>query len=623
MRGYTGKLLEVDLSSGKIRDITLQEEMLRQFIGGRGLATKILWDKLGDRWEDIDPLGPENVLLILSGPLTGYFPGGRICLSGKSPQSCGVVGSTIGGEFGIELKCSGYDGIIITGVAERPSYLFITNNHVDIKDASNIRGMNGRKTLEYLMKVGVEELKKLNARFGEIRPPAILYIGPAGERKSRMAAVMSKWSHAAGYGGYGAVMGSKNLKAILVKGFDPLPEVFDMKSVMTLREQILKIHYRRDDWRRWGTAYLLYECTKRLSSAPIKNWQEEWCDEARIGITHFEKRWIKRYWADFGCPLACMKVSKVGDLEKEIITSDGPDYELQAYLGSNLGVFEADAIIRLSSLVDDLGFCGIQVGNLLGFITELFEQGIITKEDLGMEIKWGDVKAYEELLRKIAQREGIGDILAEGTYRAAKKISKIKGMDLLQYAVTVKGIAVGAHGIRSGLDYVSEIGYALSTQGGDHGSTARLPPSLTEIELFSDSAVFCVFLSMEVPENLLWDFFYAVTGWDVSPEEWSNILARRILHMQRAMLLLGGPDVFWDPRIHDNNPRKFYEPLPSGPYQGKKVDEGSFNSARKKYYQEIGWDELGIPSTDELKKLGLEDVDERLRIVRRRIAESQ
>jgi len=143
MKGYAGKLLEVDLSSKKIRELNLGEEILRQFIGGRGLATKILWDRLGEKWEDIDPLGPENILLVLTGPLTGYFPGGRVCISGKSPQSCGIVGSTVGGEFGIELKCSGYDGVIITGVAERPSYLFITNEYCDIKDASDAWGMFG------------------------------------------------------------------------------------------------------------------------------------------------------------------------------------------------------------------------------------------------------------------------------------------------------------------------------------------------------------------------------------------------------------------------------------------------------------------------------------------------
>jgi aldehyde:ferredoxin oxidoreductase len=238
-----------------------------------------------------------------------------------------------------------------------------------------------------------------------------------------------------------------------------------------------------------------------------------------------------------------------------------------------------------------------------------------------MEVKWGDVESYEKLLHMIARREGIGDILAEGSYRAAKRIGEMKGLDLSPYLVTVKGIAVGAHGIRSGLDYVANIGYALSTQGGDHGSTAKLPASLTEIEVFSDSTVFCVFLSMEVPEPLLWDFFYAVTGWKIDQELWSSVLARRILHIQRAALLLGGPDVFWDPRVHDDNPKRFYEPLPSGPCKGKTVDREDFESAKKKYYQEMGWDEYGIPLKEELKRLGLDKVDKKLDVVRKRILE--
>jgi len=259
MRGYAGKFLEVDLSAENIKELTFDESILRQYIGGRGLATKILWDRLGRRWETVDPLGPENILLVLTGPLTGFFPGSRICVSGKSPQSNGVVGSTVAGEFPVELKCAGYDGLIITGKAAKPSYLFITDSKAEIRDASHIWGKDGKQTLTMLTKEAREELRKRFPLYGEWKEPAALYIGPAGENKVRIAAVMAKWTHAAGYGGYGAVMGSKNLKALVAKGTGPLPEVEDIEKVKTLIDEVSARCYINDSRRRWGTSASGYE----------------------------------------------------------------------------------------------------------------------------------------------------------------------------------------------------------------------------------------------------------------------------------------------------------------------------------------------------------------------------
>jgi len=614
MYGYAGKFLEVNLSREEIKDVTFDEHVLRQYIGGRGLAAKILWDRLGDRWESIDPLGPENILLVLTGPLTGFFPGSRICVSGKSPQSNGIVGSTVGGEMGVELKCAGYDGLIITGKSPEPVYLFITDSEAEIKDASHLWGKDGKETLKILIREGRRELEKKSPRYGEWRDPAAIYIGPAGERKSRMAAVITKWTHAAGYGGYGAVMGSKNLKAIMAKGTGPLPEVADLKKVSTLIDKISKACYRRDELRRWGTGHLGYEVGARLSSEPIMNWQKEWHNERSFGVDKFERFWVKRYWGDFGCPTTCLKISCV---HKYGAITDNPDYENQAYLGTNLGIFNPEENIRLMALIDDLGFCGIQCGNVLGFTCELYQRGILKKEDLdGIELRWGDAEAFASLIKKIAVREGVGNVLAEGTYRAALKIKELKGVDVLRYAVVEKGIAIGAHGIRSGLDYVEDIGYACSTQGGDHGSTARLPASMTESEILSDSGVYCVFNAMYIPEDLIWDFFDAVTGWKIEPDEWHETMARRILHIQRAALLLGGPDLKWDPKIHDDNPPRFYEPLPTGPYRGKTADRKEFERSKKEYYESVGWDENGIPKAEELRRLGLENVAKKLKEIK-------
>jgi aldehyde:ferredoxin oxidoreductase len=612
MRGYAGKFLEVDLAE-KTKNVTFDEGVLRNYIGGRGLATKILWDRLGHRWETVDPLGPENILLVLTGPLTGFFPGARVCVSGKSPQSNGVIGSTIAGEFPIELKCAGYDGLIITGKAAKPSYLFITDSQIEVRDASHIWGKNGKQTLKMLTKEGRENLQKRFPSYGEWKEPAILYIGPAGENKVRIASVMAKWTHAAGYGGYGAVMGSKNLKALVVKGTGPLPEVEDIEKVKTLIDKVSEEGYSDDAFRRWGTGAAGYEVGAKTSSEPVRNWQEEWHDQQSFGVNRFEQRvWIKRYWGDFGCPITCLKIAmvKVGPFKGAI--GDNPDYELQAYLGTNLGIFTPEETVYLSSLIDDLGLCGIQGGNLLGFAGELYQRGILTREDFdGIELEWGDAEAFAALAEKIAAREGIGDVLAEGSYRAALKLQEMKGKNLMQYAVQEKGVAIGAHGIRSGRDYTTDISYACSVQAGDHTSVAYVPIDHGNSELtmiLHDSGVYCWFNAFEPPEAK-WDFFKAVTGWKIEPEEWYQTTALRILHLQRALLLLGGPDLKWNPKVHDDNPPRFYEPLPSGPYAGKKIDRAKFEESKKEYYEAAGWDENGIPKSEVLKRLGLEDVD--------------
>ncbi|MGB9133992.1 MAG: aldehyde ferredoxin oxidoreductase C-terminal domain-containing protein [Candidatus Bathyarchaeia archaeon] len=619
--GYAGKLIQVDLTTQKVEKAPLNENIIRNYVGGRGLAARILWDRLGAKWETVDPLGPENILLFLTGPLTGYFPGGRICVSGKSPQSNGVVGSTVGGEFGVELRCAGYDGVIVTGEAERPSYLFIKDSEVEVRDARHVWGKDAKETVRILTRECRETLKQRFPRHGEFKEPATLYIGPAGENKVRTAVVAAKWTHAAGYGGYGAVMGSKRLKAVAVNGTGPLPEAVDMRKVQRLTRVVCENAYESELWRRWGTGAAGYEVGAKTSSEPVRNWQDEWHDERSFGVDKFEdKVWIKPMWADFGCPTCCLKIAMVKTGRFKGAITDNPDYELQAYLGPNLGIFTPEENVYLAALVDDLGLCGIQTGNVLGFAAELFQRGIMTRKDLdGVEPKWGDVEAFAELAKKIAFREGAGDLLAEGTYRAALHIGKVKKVDVLRYAVQSKGIGIGAHGIRSGKDYPHFISYACSVQGGDHTSTAALPlsdPGSELWEIFNDSAVYCNFNSFGVKRQVKFDFYEAVTGIRLSPEEWCNPKALRILHLQRAMLLLGGPDLKWNPAVHDDNPPRFYEPLPTGPYKGKATQRMEVEEAKRKYYAEAGWDEKGIPKSDALRKLGLRDVDKVLKNLR-------
>ena len=619
--GYAGKFLDIDLSTQSIKETGFSDEVLKDYVGGRGLAAKILWDRLGSRWETVDPLGPENILLLLTGPLTGYFPGGRTCVSGKSPQSNGVVGSTLSGEFGVELRCAGYDGVIVTGKAEKPVYLFIKDSDVELRDASGVWGKDGKQTVAVLTKECRELLQTRYPRYGEWKEPAMVYVGPAGENRVRTAVVGSKWAHAAGYGGYGAVMGAKRLKAVVAKGTGPLPDVADIVKVKRLIKKVCENVYEGEMWRRWGTGAAGYEVGAKTSSEPIRNWQEEWHDEKSFGVDKFENRvWMKQYWGDFGCPTTCLKLSVIKDGKFKGAITDNPDYEMQAYLGPNLGIFTPEENVFLVSLIDDLGLCGIQTGNVMGFAAELFQEDILTREDLdGVELKWGDAEAFAALAKKIAFRKGIGDVLAEGTYRAALKIGKMKNMDLLPYAVQSKGISIGAHGIRSGKDYPEIISYACSVQGGDHTSTASLPldgGGSELMEIFNDSGVYCNFNSFAVSRNVRFDFYEAVTGLELTREDWCFTKALKVLQLQRAMLLLGGPDLKWDPKVHDDNPPRFYKPLPSGPYKGKAADKDAVEEYKKRYYEAVGWDKNGIPTSEILRELGLRDVDKALEKVR-------
>ena len=620
--GHAGKLLEANLSTGKTKTLKLDDEVLKDYVGGRGLATKILWDRLGSKWERVDPLGPENILLLLTGPLTGYYPGGRTCVSGKSPQSNGVVGSTVAGEFGVELRCAGYDGVVVTGESEKPVYLFVKDSDVEIRDAAHLWGKDAKQTVKTLTKECRELLQKRYRRFGVWKEPSLLYIGPGGENKVRTAVVAAKWTHAAGYGGYGAVMGSKRLKAVAVKGTGPLPEAADMRKVKRYIKKVNDNAYDSPLWRRWGTGSGGYEFGAETSSEPVRNWQGEWHNERSYGVDQFENRtWVKQSWSDFGCPTCCLKVAMVKSGKFKGAITDNPDYEMQAYLGPNLGIFTPEENVFLTALADDLGLCGIQTGNVMGFAAELYQKGILTRKDLdGIDLRWGDAEAFGTLMRKIALREGIGDLLAEGTYRAALKLGKVKGIDLLPLAVQSKGISIGAHGIRSGKDFIDTIGYACSVQGGDHTSAASLPLNgggSELMEIFNDSGVYCNFNSFGLPRNLKFDFYKAVTGVELTRQEWCDTKALRILQLQRAMLLLGGPDLKWNPKVHDDNPPRFYEPLPSGPHKGKTTNRKEFESYKKKYYAAAGWDENGVPTSDILRKLELQDVDRTLRRIRK------
>jgi aldehyde:ferredoxin oxidoreductase len=437
----------------------------------------------------------------------------------------------------------------------------------------------------------------------------MIYVGPAGENMVRNAGVMTKLCHACGYGGYGSVMGSKNLKAIVAKGRGPLPDVWAPEAVKLLWKKAHEELIARESFRRQGTGYGGWSTGATLSSEPVRNWQEEWHDERTFGGPMFESRfWVKKYWTDFNCTCNCMKLSCIPSGRWKGDITDNPDYELQSYLGTNFGIFDPADNIHLSALVDNLGHHAIGAGNAAAFAAELYQRGILTEEDLGFKLEWGDVEAFDRLLRMMARREGIGDILAEGTYRAAKKIGEMKGVDCMPYVVHVKGIEVGAHGTRSDHDFLAhDISYAVNVQGGDHTSAASDGFRELSGAVFSDSGVICSFA--RTPQNIIFGFAKAITGYPITIDSWRRETGPRIVTLQRALLLLGGPDVTWEPVKDDDNPPRFYEPLPSGPWKGRTTDRELVERKRLTYFETLGWDERGIPKTETLQRLGLEDLE--------------
>jgi aldehyde:ferredoxin oxidoreductase len=245
----------------------------------------------------------------------------------------------------------------------------------------------------------------------------------------------------------------------------------------------------------------------------------------------------------------------------------------------------------------------------LGYAAELYQRGILTEEDIGFKLEWGDVEAFDKLSHMMAYREGIGDVLAEGTYRAAFKIAEMKGMEpeeLLKYAVHVKGIEIGAHGTRSDKDYTHDMCYAASVQGGDHTSTAVDGYNDMSGAVFYDCAVFCTFTARGPSQALIFDFAKAITGFPITIHQWRSVTGPRIVTLQKALLLMSN---MWEPIKDDDNPPRFYEPLPTGPYKGQITDKERVDIRIQAYFDTLGWDERGIPKKETLDRLDLGDVD--------------
>ncbi len=598
---YAGKILKVNLSEKKVETETIPEDVLRKFIGGRGLGSYYLFKLMNP---EADALSPENVLIFATGPLTGTPAptGGRYMVICKSPLTGLIACSNSGGNFGAELKSAGYDMIVITGKADSPVYIAIKDDLVEIKPASHLWGLDTHTVTD-----------KLLEEFGDDRAK-VACIGPAGENLVKIACVINDKHRAAGRSGVGAVMGSKNLKAIIVKG-SGRPEAPDKDTFMSIiREKVEKIRNNPvtgEALPKLGTK-VLDNIINENGLYPTRNFQtgvfedtHEVCGEALV-----EKGYLKKNKGCYACPIQCGRYVELPNGRK----GEGPEYESGWAFGACCGVKDLIAITEANFLCNELGLDTISTGVTIACAMELYEKGYIPKEDLakGPELKFGSSEAIVYYTKAIAYRTGLGDKLAEGSFRLAETYGHP------ELSMSVKKQELPAYDPRG--VYGHALGYATSNRGGCHvraylispevlGVPEKLEPLTTQnkpqwLKLFQeltaviDSSGLCLFSSFALGLEDYRDLISAGTGFDYTVEELLTC-GERIWNLERLFNLKAG----MNPSKDDTLPKRFLkEAMPEGPKKGSVVP---LSEMLKEYYSIRGWNEKGIPTQEKLSELEL------------------
>ncbi|UCE43975.1 MAG: aldehyde ferredoxin oxidoreductase family protein [Candidatus Bathyarchaeota archaeon] len=633
MFGYTGNLLRVDLTDGEVTREHLDEKVARKFIGGRGLGAKILF---GELKPGIDPLGSENKLVVATGLMAGIpFPGNSChSVMAKSPLT-GIWGEAHAkGFFGPELKYAGYDAIIVEGRASGPVYLWIHEGEVEVRDAGHL----WRRLTRDVQKDIRKEVKDERAQVG--------CIGPAGENLVRFANVLFGFNHVAGRAGMGAVMGSKNLKAIAVRGTSRVKYAHEEKLADLLLNKLadkeaLKGPYWPDGLYRFG------------SLADLSYWQET----GRLPTMNFKKCLFTGYeavsaeaLAESGyvirhntcpfCNVACNRAVQLSTPYEVDPDYASPEYESLAALSSLCMNNNLPAALKAIELCNKYAMDTISTGVTIAFAMECYENGLITKKDAeGLDLSWGNHKSLVQLAKKIAERQGVGDLLAEGVRRAAEKI----GRGAEEFAMHVKGQELPLHEIRGMKGH--GLAYATSNRGACHlqvetddlfeeqlcpeiGIDEKAFPRKLRDKLYAGQEkvklnkivgdLFAVFDSLVVCKwtvypcggtkvTTLKDIIAAATGWDVTIDELMKT-GERIFNLCRAFNVREGIR-----RADDTLPKRFSEPLPEGPYKGEAFSEQVLAEMLDHYYELRGWSrETGIPERKKLEELELAYVADEL-----------
>jgi aldehyde:ferredoxin oxidoreductase len=611
--GYNGRILRVNLSDNTASTEEIEEAFCRKYLGGAGFVTHYLYKELP---QGVNPLAPDNKLVFALGPLTGIsLPGsGRHCVGAKSPLTGGIAKSEVGEFWGSELKRAGYDAIIVEGGADRPVYLWIHDGEASIRDAGHLWGRNTKETQEAIR----AELKDDRVR--------IALIGPAGENLVRFACIMHGLYSAAGRGGLGAVMGSKNLKAIAVRGHRA-PRIVDSERVRGLRQWMQSnIGDRMRDFHEFGTGAAMagFETAGNL---PVRNFR----DGLFPGVKDIDAQAVKdtiRVGMDgcFACPVRCKKVVSVTEPYSVDPAYGGPEYETLAALGSNCGIDDLKAIAKGNELCAAYSLDTISAGGVIAFAMECFENGLLGHEQTGgIDLRFGNHEAMLKLIEMITRREGIGALLAEGAARASQEI----GRGAEQFAIHVKGLEAGMHEprVKHGLG----LGFMVNPHGADHCCNMHdtmyaveqqlrefrplgviEPPPVDDIgpqkvamfrlvhfkRIIVDSLVLCLFLPYSYEQ--LAGATSAVTGWDMGVMEQLRI-AERILTMARLYNVQEGFTA-----DDDRLPQRFFQPKTDGILANKHLNPAEYDRAKKYYYALMGWDvDTGIPLPEKVEELGI------------------
>jgi aldehyde:ferredoxin oxidoreductase len=602
MSGYKGTILSVDLDKRKAARKSLKQDFARKYIGGRGFGAKILYDEVGP---EVEPLSPKNLLIMATGPLTGTSaPGSKMSFIAKSPATCGYADSSVGGVLGPQIKFAGYDGIVVRGRSQKPIYLSVNNGDVEFRDASGLWG-----------KGCIEAEDAIRKELGE-PGVAVASIGPAGERSVVIACITHKGGRQAGRCGMGAVMGSKNLKAVAVQGDEKIELAHPEAFAKTVEEARRILAENPAPFKKLGTAEHVLG-SNEVGSLPTRNYSTGWFEnaEAISGETMY-KTIVDGSRACFGCPVGCSKYSTVKDGPYKGSTVEGPEYETIAMMGSNCGIGDMRTIAKANRLCDELGIDTISTGNVIGFAMECYERGIITKEDTrGIDLRFGNEEAFLQAIEMIGNRKGLGEILSQGVRTAAQKF----GSGSEKFAMHSKGLEWSAYECRAALGQA--LGYAIVDRGADHNRIWTMdffgqqkPSSTTKLaELAfkhqcSRSAVdllgMCRFVSYQLKCDHYAQMLSEATGWETSTADIMRA-SEMIFNLTRLYNIREGftrEDDYVPPRCFD-------DPVPSGPTRGSSLRREEFNEALEKFYEISGWDRrTGVPLPSKLKELGLEEL---------------
>ena len=611
-KGYTGKLLRVDLSRGTWEDWSLTNELAENFIGGAGMAARILYDEL---LPGIDPLSEENKLIIGTGPVEGTMvpTSSRTGAYSKSPLTNSFFHSSSGGHFASELKYSGYDGIIFEGKSPEPVYLFIDDGQIELREAKHLWGEKTYETQQLIQ----EEL-------GSTEIQAIA-IGPAAEKLVRFGSIFAS-CRPMGRGGIGAVMGSKNLKAVAVRGYGSI-EIPDYEKAQAYMKEIFEKFKSNPGTSKvlptYGTPVLV-NANNSLGLLGYKNWQDEYMPDAEgLSAEVMQEKIVKRNKSCFACPIGSGKYSIVSKGHTyEGLINEGPEYEDIFSLGSMCGHNDIEVVCAAERLCDDLGMDAIEAGVAIAFAMECYEEGLITNSDTeGMELRFGRADLIVPMVEKIGMRKGyLGDLLAEGVKQASEKI----GHGAEDFAIQNKGLTFPGHSTR-GFPGCA-LGYATGPRGASHhdgrptcertGLVERLTiegkgeytARINHYMIFTDSMIVChlaepIWGPLDV-NDISVRTVNVVTGMDMSVEDGQKT-GERIWNIIRAFSVREGYR-----RKHDKLPRRFMEePIKSGPSKGQLISREMLDNMLDQYYEFRGWDnKTGIPTRERLIELGLEDV---------------